>query len=93
MPLPDSPPYRWQGTYRGKGTSRLVAGAGEDQDMGAGGLGPPPDPTDEERLEQARDLYHQERLRADHLEQEVERLKKGKGPGRDPLRRRSPPMD
>ncbi len=63
--------------------------------MGAGGSGAPPEPTDAERLEQARELYHQERLRADHLEQEVEKLRKGKGkePGRDPLRCTGPRMD
>ncbi len=84
-PLPDSPPRRWQGTYKGKGTSCLLAAAGGDDDMGAGGSGPPANPTDTERLEQARELYHQEHLRADHLEQEVEKLKKQKEPGRDPL--------
>ncbi len=85
MLLPDSPPYRWQGTYRGKGTSQLLAAAGGDDDMGAGGSGPPPDPTEAERLEQACALYHNECLRADRLEQEVEKLTKGKGLGRDPL--------
>ncbi len=47
--------------------------------MGAGGSGAPPEPTDADRLEQAHELYHQERLRADHLEQEVEKMKKRKG--------------
>ncbi len=63
--------------------------------MGEGGSGVPPKPTEAERLEQACELYHQERLRADHLEQEVERLRKGKGkePGRDPLRHTGLHMD
>ncbi len=96
QPLPDEPPqYRWHGVYRGRGTSRLLAAAGGDHDMGAGGSGAPPEPTDAERLEQARELYHQEHLRADHLEQEVEKLRKGKGkePGRDPLRCTGPRTD
>ncbi len=62
--------------------------------MGAGGSGPPADPTDAERLEQACILYNQERQRADHLEQEIEKLKKGKDkPGRDPLRHIGPRTD
>ncbi len=66
--------------------SCLLGAAREDEDMGAGSSGQPPEPTDAERLAQAHELYHQERLRADHLEQEVEKLRKGKQPGRDPLR-------
>ncbi len=61
--------------------------------MGAGGSGVPPEPTDTERLEQAHELYHQEHLKADHLEQEVEKLRKRKEPGRDPLRRTGPRTD
>ncbi len=62
QPLPDSPPLRRQGGYRGRGTSHLIVGAGEDQDMGGRGapMGPPgpSNPTDAERLEQARVLYN-----------------------------------
>ncbi len=61
--------------------------------MGEGGSGQPPKPTNTERLAQARELYHQERLRADHLEQEVKKLRKGKELGRDPLCRTSPRTD
>ncbi len=44
--------------------------------------------TDAERIQQVCDLYHQEQLWADHLEQEVENLKKEKKkPGRDLLQR------
>ncbi len=96
QPLPDEPPrYQQCGVYRGRGMSRLLAAARDDQDMGEGGSGAPPEPTDAERLEQARELYHQERMRADHLEQEVEKLWKGKGrePGRDPLHRPGPRTD
>ncbi len=97
--LPDEPPnYRRQGTYRGKGKSRLLAGADGDEEMGGGGAGAQPgglsgpaDPTDEERLEQAHALYDHERQRADHLEQEIEALRLGQRLGRDPLRRRGPP--
>ncbi len=55
---------------------------------------PPPGrtgPTDDERIEQARDLYERERQRADRLEQEIQALRTGQRPGRDPLRRRGPP--
>ncbi len=45
-----------------------------------------PGPTDEERIEQARGLYKRERQRADRLEQEIEALRLGQRPGRDPLR-------
>ncbi len=68
--------------------SRLVAGG--DHKMGAGGSGQPADPTDAKGLEQVRILYDQMHQKADHLEQEVENLKKGKKPGRDPLRRPGP---
>ncbi len=61
--------------------------------MGAGESSPLVEPTDAEKLEQARNLYHQEHLRADHLEQEIEKYRKAKGPGRDPLRHRGPPID
>ncbi len=78
QPLPDEPPqYRQHGVYRGRGMSRLLAAAGGDHDMGAG---PTDDRTDAERLEQARELYHQEHLRADHLEQEVKKLRGEKKP-------------
>ncbi len=60
--------------------------------MGAGGSGPPADPTDTERLQQACILYDQMRQKADRLEQEVENLKK-KGLGRDLIRHTSPRMD
>ncbi len=50
-----------------------------------------PEPTNEERLDQARGLYEQERRRAEHLEQELLTLRQGQRPGRDPLRRRGPP--
>ncbi len=55
--------------------------------------GPPrqPGPTDEERIEQACHLYEHEQQRADRLEQEIEALRLGQRPGRDPLRRRGPP--
>ncbi len=60
----------------------------------AGGSNRPLDKrTDAERIQQARDLYHQECLRADRLEQEIERLKKKGGPGHDPLRRVGPRTD
>lgn len=63
--------------------------AGGDHEMeGGGGEGsnrPLDERTDAERIEQAHALYNQECQRADHLEQEVEALRKGKGPGRDPL--------
>ncbi len=49
--------------------------------------------TDAERIQQARNLYHQERLRADRLEQEIEALRKEKKPGRDPLRCVGPRTD
>ncbi len=49
--------------------------------------------TDKEKIEQARDLYTRERMRADHLEQEIEALRKGKKPRRDPLRRPGPCTD
>ncbi len=91
--LPDSPPLRWHGTYKGKGRSRLIAAAEGDDEMEGGGPAPPdrPGPTDEERLEQAHDLYRHEQQRADRLEQEIEALRQGQRPGRDPLRRRGPP--
>ncbi len=54
--------------------------------MGAGGSGQPDDPTDAERLKQARILYDQMRQKADRLEQEVKNLRKGKGPGHDLLK-------
>ncbi len=94
MPLPDSPPYQQQGTYRGKGKSCLIAGADGDEDMAGGGPVPPPgppNPTNEERLEQAHVLYDHERQRADCLEQEIEALRLGQQPGCDPLQRRGPP--
>ncbi len=57
-PLPDSPPLRRHGTYRGEGKSHLIAAAGDDKMEGGGpGLPDEPGPTDEERIEQARDLY------------------------------------
>ncbi len=95
-PLPDSPPLRRHGTYKEKGSSRLIAAAEGDNEMGEGGgpaLQDRPEPTDEERLEQARDLYEQEQRRADRLEQELEALRLGQQPGRDPLRRRGPPTN
>ncbi len=87
QPLPNEPPrYRQHGVYRGRGMSCLLGAAGEDQDMGGGGGQPgPSNPTDAERLEQARALYDHERQRADRLEQEIENLRAGKKPGRDPL--------
>ncbi len=92
MPLLDSPPQRWHGTYKGKGKSRLMAAADGDKDMGGapGGAPGPAGPTGEERLEQARNLYNRERQQADRLEQEIEALRHGGRPGRDPLRRRGP---
>ncbi len=87
QPLPDSPPdYRQPRGYQGVGTSHLLAGVGEDTDMGAGGSGIPKEPSNAERLEQVWTLYDHKQQRADRLEQEVEKLRKGKGPGRDPLR-------
>ncbi len=74
QPLPNEPPLRWHGAYREKGKSRLIAGAEGDQDMGdEGGAQPgrvpgPANPTDEERLEQARTLYEGERQWANCLE-------------------------
>ncbi len=67
--------------YRGKGTSRLIAGG--DHEMGAEGLGQSTDSTDAKRLEQVRILYDQMRQKADRLEQEVKNLKKGKKLSRD----------
>ncbi len=98
QPLPDEPPnYRQHGTYRGRGKSRLITGAEGDQDMGEGagaqpgGLPGPANPTDKERIEQARALYDHEQQRADRLEQEIVTLRAGGRPGHDPLRRRGPP--
>ncbi len=69
MLLPDSPPRRWHGTYKGKGKSRLIAAANGDEDMVGETGGPPPiGPTDEERIEQAHALYDRERQRANHLD-------------------------
>lgn len=91
-PLLNSPPkYRQHGKYYRKGTSVLMAGA-NDEDMGEGS-GQPREPTDAERLQQARLLYDQMRQKAEALEQKVEQLEKGKGPGRDPLRRLGLRMD
>ncbi len=87
-PLLDSLPYRRQGTYKGKGTSCLIAGG--DHEMEPGGSGLPADPTDAKRLEQARALYDKERKRNDRLEQEIESLRKGKQPGCNPLRHTGP---
>ncbi len=55
--------------------------------MEGGGQAGPSNPTDAERLQQARELYEQMREKADRLEQEVQNLKKKENPGRDPLRR------
>lgn len=91
QPLPDSPPkYKQHGKYYGKGTSVLLAAA-NDEPM-EGGSGPPANPTDAERLKQARILYEQMRQKAEALEEKVEQLEKGKenGPGRDPLQRLGP---
>ncbi len=95
MLLPDSPPLRRHGTYKGKGRSGLIAAADGDEEMAGGGPAPPegPGPTNEERIEQARALYKQEQRRADRLEQEIEALRLGQRPGRDPLRRRGPPTN
>ncbi len=60
---------------------------------GGGGSGPTDNRTDAERLEQARALYHNEHLRADRLEQEVEKLRKKKEPGRDLIRCTGPCTD
>ncbi len=91
IPLPDSLPYRRQGTYKGKGTSRLIAGG--DHEMEGGRSGPLAELTDAERLTQARVLYDHERRRADHLEQVIKEMKKGKKPGHDPLRCTGPQTD
>ncbi len=85
MPLPDSPPHWRHGAYKGKGMSCLIAGG--DHEMEGGRLGPPADPTDAKRLDQACVLYDKECQRADRLEREIEELRKGKKPGRDPLHR------
>ncbi len=79
MPLPDLPPLRRHGTYKGKGRSRLITAAEGDDEMEGGGPAPPErlGPTDEERIEQAHDLYKCERQRADRLEQEIEALRLG----------------
>ncbi len=61
--------------------------------MGAGGSGQLSEPMDAERLEQACILYEQMRQKADRLEQEVEKLKKEKQPGHDPLRCVGPQTD
>lgn len=55
----------------------------------------PQEPTDAERLAQACTLYDQMRQKAEALEVKVEQLEKGKGkgPGRDLLRRPGPRMD
>ncbi len=50
---------------------------GDDKMEGGGPVPPGPGPTNEERIEQARGLYEQERRRADHLEQEIEALRLG----------------
>ncbi len=84
MTMPDSPPMRRQGGYRGRGRSRLIArGDHEMEGENAGGTDRPLDMhTDAEQIEQACALYYQERQRADQLEQEVKNLRKGKKPGR-----------
>ncbi len=80
-PLPDSPPLRWHGTYKGKGKSRLITAAQGDDEMEGGPVSPDrQDPTNEERLDQARGLYEQERQRADRLQQELEALRLGQRP-------------
>ncbi len=66
--------------------SRMIAGGDHEMEGEAGESGTPPDTqTDAERIQQAHDLYHQERLRADQLEEEIQALRKGKKLGRDPL--------
>ncbi len=64
---------------------------GGDHEMEGGGREgsnrPLDEQTDAEKIQQARDLYTQECMWADCLEQEIEALKKGKRLGRDPLRR------
>ncbi len=61
LPLPNSPPLRQQGGYRGKGTSRLIMGGDHKMEGGGKGSSCPLDKrTDAERIQQARDLYHQE---------------------------------
>ncbi len=61
--------------------------------MEPGSSGPPAEPTNAKRLQQVRILYDQMRQKADCLEQEVKNLKKGKQPGRDPLRCTGPRTD
>ncbi len=70
-----------------------MAAAGGDEEMEGGGPAPRDEQglTDEERTEQAHNLYECEQQRADRLEQELEALRLGQRPGRDPLRRRGPP--
>lgn len=60
--------------------------------MGGGSEGSH-EPTDAERLEQARILYEQMWQRAEALEQKMEQLEKGNQPGRDPLRHVGPQTD
>ncbi len=71
----------------------MIAGAGDHEMEGEAGEGshhPLNERTDAEKIQQVRDLYTQEHMRADRLEQEIEALKKGKRLGHDPLRRLGP---
>ncbi len=69
------------GTERTEERGRVVSSQRQkgDDEMEGGGPAPPerPGPTDEERIEQACDLYERERQRADCLEQEIEALRLG----------------
>ncbi len=74
----------------------MIAGAGDHKMEGEAGEGshrPLDERTDTEKIQQVHDLYTQERMWADHLEQETEALKKGKRPGHDPLRCLGPRTD
>lgn len=91
QPMPNVPPNWWQqGTQYQKGKSRRIVGG--DHEMEPGGSGAPHEPSDAERLQWANELYDQMRQKADRLEDELAKIK-GKGLGRDPLRRTSPQTD
>ncbi len=65
QPLPDSPSNPcFPGYYLGPRTSRLIAAAVDD-DMGVGGSGEAPAPTDKQHLQQA--LHQIAQMRAQNL--------------------------
>ncbi len=80
-PLSDSPPNpRCPRFYSGLRTSRLVAGAGPEMEgMEEGGSGQGSSLTTEQRLQQAHDQAMLLCAECDHLQHELEPVRKGKG--------------